>query len=246
MFKEIKPDLVIHTAALVDVDYCEDHADEAWLTNVEGAENVACASKEVVAKMVYISTDSVFDGRKGMYVEEDTPQPVNVYAMTKLEGERRVRCWLPNSMIVRTAFYGWATSSSGKVSLAQWIVTELKKGEAINLFTDVSFSPILASNLAEVLVEMYDGNVSGVYHVGGSERCSKYIFGREIAQAFGLDVNLIKPSSIVTAGLRAPRPKDISLDSTKVSRVINTRLLNVKEGIALLRDSAYSSREERK
>lgn len=243
MFEEIKPDLVIHTAALIDVDYCQDHAEEARMTNVEGTESVALASKEVGAKLVYISTDSVFNGKKGMYAEEDVPHPVNIYARSKLEGERRVQYWLPDSLIIRTAFYGWSPSNSNRVSLANWVVSGLREGRTLKMFTDVFFSPILTSNLGEVLREIYHKNLSGVYHVAGSERCSKYGFGLEITQAFGLDKSLIQPSSIAEASLRAPRPRDISLNVTKISEVINTRLLNVKEGIARFKDSEYFLRE---
>jgi dTDP-4-dehydrorhamnose reductase len=230
-FEKIKPVLVIHAAALVNVDYCEDHAEEAWITNAEGTENVALASKRVEAKVIYISTDSIFDGKKGMYAEEDVPHPLNVYATTKLKGEERVQNWLPDSIIVRTGFYGWSPSNSNKMSLAEWVVCGLRQGEILNMFPDAFFSPVFVDNLVEVMVEMYRKGLSGIYHVGGRERCSKYAFGQKLAEAFGLSKKCIQPRSITEAGFRAPRPKDLSLDIAKVSRVINTRLLNVEEGI---------------
>jgi len=241
-FAKIKPDLVIHTAALIDVDYLEDHPEEAQATNVEGTENVALAAKEVGTKLLYISTDSVFDGEKGMYSEEDVPHPLNIYGKTKLEGERRVQNWLTDSIIVRTAFYGW--SLHGRPSLASWVVSRLREGETLRMFTDVFFSPILVNNLVEVMIEIYHKNLSGIYHVAGSERCSKYNFGLAIAQAFGLDKGFIQPSSIAEAGLRAPRPKDISLDITKVVTATNARLLNVEQGITLFRDLEPSLQRE--
>jgi dTDP-4-dehydrorhamnose reductase len=246
LFKEIKPDLVIHTAALIDVDYCEDHAEEAWLTNVEGTENVVLATREVGAKMLYISTDSVFNGKKGMYSEEDVPDPVNIYAKTKLEGEQRVQRWLPDSIIIRTAFYGWSSSNSSRVSLAEWVVNGLREGRTLPMFTDVFFSPIFVDNLVKIIIEMYGKGLSGIYHVAGSERCSKYDFGQEIAQAFGLNKNYIQPTSITEAGLRAPRPRDLSLNTTKVSGLVETRLLGVKEGIAWFKDSEYLAKERQK
>lgn len=239
MFEEIKPNRVIHTVALVNIDYCEEHAQEAWMTNVEGTENVALAAKEIGAKIIYISTDSVFNGRKGMYAEEDVPHPINIYARTKLEGERRVQHWLPDSIIVRTAFYGWSPGNSGKVSLADWVVGGLREGRTLKMFTDVFFSPIFVDNMVKVIIEIHRKNLSGVYHTAGSERCSKYNFGLEIAQAFGLDKNLIQPSFIAESGLRAPRPKDISLNVAKISGVVDTRLLNVREGIAWFKDVKY-------
>jgi len=234
VFKKVKPNLVIHTAGLVNVDYCEEHEDEVWMLNVDGTENVALATKEVGAKMVYISTDSVFDGKKGMYNEEDIPNPLTVYARTKLAGEERVQHLLPDSVIVRTAFYGW--SLHGRGSLAEWVVDSLREGKRLKMWSDAFFTPILVNNLAEVLLAMYQQDLSGIYHVGGRERCSKYAFGQELARAFGLDENRIEPSSMDEAGLRAPRPRDPSLDSTKVSRVIDTKLLDIKSGIAWFRE----------
>lgn len=231
-FDRIKPVLVIHAAALVNVDYCEDHAEEAWITNAEGTENVALASKRVEAKVVYISTDSIFDGKKGMYAEEDIPHPLNVYATTKLKGEERVQDWLPDSIVVRTAFYGWSPSSGNKMSLAEWVVSGLRQGKSLNMFPDVFFSPVFVDNLVELMVEMYRKGLSGIYHVGGRERCSKYTFGLKLAEAFGLNNKSIQPRSITEVGLRAPRPKDLSLDIGRVSRVTNTGLLNVEEGIS--------------
>ncbi len=228
-FRKTLPNLVVHTAALANVDYCEAHPEEAWTVNVEGTENVALASKEVGAILIYISTDSVFDGEKGMYVEEDTVNPLNTYAKTKLKGEEIVQHWLPDSIIVRTAFYGW--SLHHKLSLAEWVVDGLREERTLNMFTDTFFSPIFVSNLAEVLIEMYNNNLSGIYHVAGSERCCKYIFGKEIAQVFGFNSKYIKPSSLAEAGLKAHRPGDISLNICKISGAINTKLLNVKEGI---------------
>jgi len=239
MFERIRPDLVIHTAALANVDYCEDHAEEAWLTNVGGTENVSLASKEVGAKVIYISTDSVFDGERGMYAEEDIPAPLNTYAKTKLEGEKMVQRWLPGSIVVRTAFYGWSRNSSSKPSLAEWIVSELRERRILRMFTDVFFSPIFVDNLVEVMMEMHYKGLRGIYHVGGRERCSKHAFGQEIAQLFLLDRSLIRPSSVMEASLRAPRPKDLSLNIAKVSAVVNIRMLDVKGGITRFRDSEH-------
>lgn len=231
VFKEIKPDVVIHTAALTLVDYCEEHAGEAWMINVVGTENVALAMKEIGGKLIYISTDAVFNGEKGMYSEEDNPNPLNVYAKTKLEGEKIVQHWLLGSLIIRTAFYGWSLRNK----LAGWVVANLRRGVSLSLFTDIFFSPIFVGNLVEVMIEMYHQNLGGVYHVVGSERCSKYDFGLAIAQVFGLDKGYIQPSSVYEVGLVAPRAKDLSLDVTKISRLINTRLLNVEQGIIRFR-----------
>ena len=126
-----------------------------------------------------------------------------VYAKTKLEGEKKVLHWLPDSLIIRTAFYGWNLHNMS--SLGEWVIDNLRNNQKINMFTDAYFTPILANNLAEVILEMYRNGLGGIYHVDGSERCSKYHFGLAIAQAFELNKNNIDPISIDVTG-KDPHP----------------------------------------
>lgn len=229
IIKDIRPALIIHAAGLANVDYCETVPDEARVINTDGTENIAIASKEAGAKLIYISTDSVFDGERGMYMEEDTPHPLSVYSITKLEGESKVQQWAPDSIIVRTAFYGW--NLHDKSSLAEWVINGLRDGKTLRMWTDTFFSPILVNDLIDMMIAMYRKNLSGVYHVGGSQRCSKYEFGQEVARTFGLDPSHIETSSRTDAQLIAPRPKDLSLNITKVSRSLDIGPPNVKEGL---------------
>ncbi len=240
--KKIRPNLVIHTAGLVNVDYCEQHPNESWEANVTGTGNVAEACREIGARMIYVSTNAVFDGMQGMYSEEDPPHALSVYAKTKLEGEKRVQHWLPENIIVRTAFYGW--SLHNRNTLAEWVLNSLRNGKKIKMFTDTYFSPVLVNNLAEALLELYSRGLIGTYHVDGSERCNKYEFGLAIARGFGLDETNIEPSSMSESDLIAPRPKDISLNISKVSKAISTKLLGVKEGIAWFKSLEDMRRRE--
>lgn len=234
VFKEIKPNLVIHTAALVNVDYCEGHPEEAWSNNVDGTEHVALASREVGAKLIHISTDSVFDGEKGMYAEEDTANPLNVYAKTKLEGEARVQRWLSDGLIIRTAFF--SRSSPGGRSLAEWVINGLENGRILKMFTDAFFSPLPVNALAEAILAMYRKKLSGIYHVGCDGRYSKYAFGLEIARQLGFNSNNIQPSTLAEAKLKAPRPKDVSLNISKVFNAANIHFPDLREGVSQLRE----------
>lgn len=245
IFREIRPGLAIHAAALARVDYCEEQPQEAQKINVEGTENVAMAARETGTKLIYISTDSVFDGECGMYGEEAAPHPINNYARTKLAGEKTVQHLTENSIIVRTAFYGW--SLRGQTSIAEWVVGNLRAGNSLGMFTDVFFSPIFVGNLAEALIEMGQRNLSGAYHVTGSERCSKYDFGQALAEAFGFDRHLVHPTSITEASLTALRPRDISLAVNKVSAEIYTPLLGLKEGVEQFKEQELeiNARRER-
>lgn len=232
----IKPNLIIHTAGLANVDACENNKHDALNINVRGTENIAMSSNNVGAKLVYISTDSVFDGTKGDYIETDATKPLNIYAISKLAGEHRIMHLAPDSIIVRTAFYGLSRYDSG---LAKWILDSILRGKCINMFTDTIFTPIYVDNLTEVIMSMYHNNLNGIYHVGGSEACSKSYFGRVIADAFGFNKNLVRPISIDEAQLVATRPKNTSLNTDKVQVVQDVKLMDVRAGIFHLRKRWY-------
>jgi len=227
--KKISPQCIIHTAALTNVDYCEAHRDETWKINVKGTRNVTAAADKTNSKIIYISTDSVFDGKKGMYTEEDPPNPVNYYALTKLEGEKIVLKSATPRVIVRTNIYGW--NAQKKVSIAEWMLNTLLEKRKLTLFSDVFFNPILVNNLSDVIMEILEKDLRGLFHVAGSERCSKLQFGLVLAEVFDLDKNLIKPVLLSDKNLVAERPKDPSLSVERIKREVKTKLLNVREGL---------------
>jgi len=226
--REIKPDCIIHCAALTNVDYCETHQEEAEALNVDATRNLAAVSSEIGCKLIYISTDSVFDGEKGMYTEQDMPNPLNVYARTKLDGES-VAMECDNHTVARTNIYGW--NAQEKLSIAEWFLKNLREGREISGFTDIYFTPILVNNLADALLELYDKDKSGLYHIAGSERINKYDFGLRLAGVFGLDQSLIQSATSDEIKLTAKRPKDMSLDVGKAEKELNTPLLGVEDGL---------------
>jgi len=225
----LKPDAVVHTAALVNVDYCEAHRDEAYRVNAIASENVAEACESIGSKTVFISTDSVFDGEKGNYSEEDRPNPVNAYAQSKLQGEKLVLERNPDAMVVRTCIYGW--NSQEKKSLSEWIYHGLKEGEKLNLFNDVFFSPILVNDLGDALAELIEKDFSGTINIAGTERLSKLEFGKMIAGVFGFGKENIREASVEDSGLAAKRPKDASLNVEKALGIIDSGLPGAREGI---------------
>jgi len=239
----LAPDIIVHTAALTNVDYCEDHHEEARLANATAAENVAEAARKAGSKLVHISTDSVFDGKRGMYAESDTTNPINYYAKTKLMAEKAVSRAMPDALIVRTSIYGW--NAQDKASLAEWMIGTLEKGDELRGFSDVFFTPILVNNLSEAVFNACEKNIAGIYHITGSERCSKLDFARVVAGVFGLQKNKIKASTLQEAGLRAPRPKDTSLKIAKAQMELDAKLLNVEDGLIMmkkLRDSGFAAK----
>jgi len=230
LLNKLEPDVVIHTASETNVDKCEIEKEHAWKINAEGTRNLAEACQNVNAKLVYASTDYVFDGEKGMYTEEDEPNPVNYYGVTKLEGEKQVIEQCKNYAILRTSvLFGW---HPWKQNFATWIINKLKQQQEIMVVEDHYNTPTLADNLAEMAVEIAKNDLQGIYHASGSERISRYEFGKRIARTFNLDPDLIRPvkMSQLTAWI-AKRPRDSSLNTDKIQKQLKTKPLNITEGL---------------
>ena len=136
----VRPDVVVHTAALTDVDACEGDPALAHAVNAHAPGVLARAAAEAGARLVHVSTDAVFDGQRGGYTEADPTSPVNVYARTKLDGERAVLAASPDHLVVRTTLFGW--NAQPKKSLAEWVLGRLDAGERVPGFTDAVFAPL--------------------------------------------------------------------------------------------------------
>ncbi len=228
------PDLLINCVALTNVDYCEDHYDESKIINAEGARNLAEICKKNNIYFIHISTDGIFDGKKGNYSEEDMPNPINVYGKTKLLAEKFVKETGGKYAIIRTNIYGW--NHEEKFSLAEMILDKLRKKEKLKGFRDTFFSPILTTNLGRAILELYEKNYQGIINIAGSETDSKLDFAKKIAQIFGENESLIESISIDDFKLRAKRPKNLSLNVNKARKILKTRLLNVEEGLKEFKD----------
>ena len=225
----LNPDAVIHAAALTNVDYCEDHPEEAWNVNAKGTDNIAKACEKTGSKLIYVSTDFVFDGERGMYSEEDKTNPLGYYASTKLEGEEFIRHYDDlNYAIARVSvLYGWHT----RMNFVTWVIDELKNGNEINIVTDQYNSPTLADNAAEAMIKIFERDKTGIYHTVGDERINRFDFARNIAEVFDLDSSLINPTKSTNFVQKAKRPKDSSLNVEKVQRDLGIKMLNTTEGL---------------
>jgi dTDP-4-dehydrorhamnose reductase len=237
LFNKLKPHMVIHTASETNVDKCETQKEQAWRINVEGTRNIAFACSKVGAKLVYISTDYVFDGEKGNYTEQDKPNPINYYGVTKFEGESQVVQHCKNYVILRTSvLYGW---HPWKQNFVTWVINSLKQNKELTVVEDHYNTPTLADNLAEMALEAVQKDLRGLYHASGSQRISRYEFAKQTAKIFNLDQNLVKPikMSQLTAWI-AKRPKDSSLNTDKIQKQLKTKLLNVTEGLNRMKKEA--------
>lgn len=215
---QFAPDVAVHAAGLTSVDGCETHEDLAMTLHAEVTSVMARAALQCSAKMIYISTDHLWDGSQPLVSEEQEPQPINAYARTKLEGERRVLGFDPNSLVVRTNFYG--PGRPWRQSFSDWIINSLSSGQEIMAFTDAYFTPICLQYLCSFLERMVENQACGIYNIAGSERVSKYDFAVRLADALGLDKRLIKAGRLEDAHLTAQRPLDMSLSVEKVEHFL--------------------------
>jgi len=223
------PDMLIHCAAVANIDRAENSPALAHKLNGEVPGFLAKAARQWGVPFVHISTDAVFDGRKKGYIETDAVHPLSVYAQTKLLGEERIQAANPDALIVRTVFYGW--SGSGKRSLAEFFFNHLKAGHRVKGFTDTRFCPLYVEDLAETLLEMIDTGLGGMYHVVSPENLSKYMFGVRIAHKFGFDEDLIEPAEMDEMNPEAPRSKNLVLNPRKTQQALGHPLPSIDEGI---------------
>jgi dTDP-4-dehydrorhamnose reductase len=228
-----QPNWLLHCAAATNVDWCEAHPEEARILNVDVSRQLAILAHRFDVNLLYVSTDSVFDGTREAYSETDSCAPLNVYAATKLAGETAVRRALPEALVVRTNMFGW--KQTGRPSLAEWILQELRAERPVPAFSDVVFTPLLVNDLSEVLLEMMERRLSGVYHVGGASACSKYEFARLVAQIFELREDLVRPTAVHESALRALRPQNTTLDSGKIVAALGRPLPPVSDAMQRLR-----------
>jgi dTDP-4-dehydrorhamnose reductase len=230
LFSTIQPDLVINTVSLVNVDQCEENPDLANAITVDTAENVAQASERYGCRLIYISTDHLFDGKKSMYIEEDIPAPVNVYGKTKLLAEVRTLEHVTDPVIVRTNFFGW--SPPGHLpTFGEWMYNNLKEQKPMNLFNDYYFTPIEVTYLADAIQTVAESDFSGIINIAGSERCSKYEFGIELAKICGFDPSPIHRTKIAPDSFKAPRQQDLSLSVEKFRRIFKMDLPKLHQSI---------------
>ncbi|MGH7147000.1 MAG: SDR family oxidoreductase [Nitrospiraceae bacterium] len=236
LIKRARPSLVLHCAALTDVDQCERDPKLAERLNVDVTANVASAAYAVGATLVHISTDQLWNGSK-QFVNESAPLcPLNVYGRSKAKAEAMALEAHPGSLIVRTNFFG--PGRPWRKSFSDWILGELDAGRNPPMFADVFFTPIAIGTFAQAVLDLVTLKVSGIVHVAGTQRLSKYAFGCAIAQAFGYPESRITKSGLADANLPASRPLDMSLDVSHAEKLLGRRLSNIEVSIAELRQTS--------
>ena len=211
-------DLIINCAAYVKVDECEDNPQEALSVNAIGARNVALVCKQINAKLVYISTDFVFDGEgKDCYQEEDAPNPINVYGASKYLGEIFVKNCLQQYYIIRTSsLYGVKGAKGKEENFIDTIAKSCKQGKCLEVVDDIYMSPTYTKDLAGMVGEIIENDLPfGIYHISNKGSCSWFEFAKNILKVSGIN-RQIKPIKSKDFAGRARRPKSTVLANTKI------------------------------
>ncbi|MFX1562174.1 MAG: dTDP-4-dehydrorhamnose reductase [Promethearchaeota archaeon] len=235
-FEKTKPEAVVHAAALTNVDKCELERELAWKINADGTKNIAELCKEHRAFLVYISTDYVFGGEKGMYKETDRPAPINYYGLTKLKGEESVKNLANEHCIARSSVIYGSIPATGKINFALWLLYKLKRKEKVEIVTDQWNSPTLNINLANMVLEALEQRLTEIFHLAGATRLSRYEFARLLAETFNLDTNLIEPVSSKEISWTAKRPKDSSLNVDKALQTLRNKPLKIHKALEKMKE----------
>ncbi|MBI4677988.1 MAG: SDR family oxidoreductase [Elusimicrobia bacterium] len=232
--REFGPGVVALPAANPFVDYCEAHPEETRRVNVEAPAAAALECAAAGARLVFFSSDYVFDGAKERYAEEDPVCPINEYGRQKAEAERAVLAAGGRHLVVRSSgVYGWQWLPKNFVLQ---VLKALGQGKRLRVPHDIRYNPTYVENLAEVTVDLCAARAEGVFHVVGADRLARDRFAREVADVFGLDGSLIEPAVPPGACGRgtlpqAPRPKESSLATDKVRALVRTPLWGARLGL---------------
>ena len=229
----VRPDVVLHAAALASHEGCESDPALAQLVNVESTSHLARVCADVGAKLVYLSTDAVFDGSRGNYTELDATNPFSVYGETKLLGEQAALAIHDDVLITRTNFFGW--SPTGTRSILEFFVNALRSGQQVSGYTDFVVSSIYVQDLLTAIYDLVASDRRGVVHLGASNALSKYHFGVQVASQFALDAELIYPVTAAAGSHATSRARDLSLDNSLVELWLGRSVPTQEVGVA----SAY-------
>jgi len=226
-------DCIIHCSAEINVNFCETDKEWAIKSNVIATENIFALLE--AKKYIYISTDSVFDGKKGNYNEISTVNPLNYYAETKLLGESKVKTLVTNYYILRTNIYGF--NKPMKNSLFEWGYTELNNFKELNGFSNMLFNPMYVGQLAILIEKIIIEDIKyGIYNIAANEKISKYDFLLKIAQEFNFSLDAIKPLEFNQNNFIAERALNTTLDNSKIKSLFTDFDFSINAGFAMLKN----------
>lgn len=234
VFDEAKPEVVIHTAAMTQVDQCETERELCWKANVTGVENVIRACKKQNTHLIHVSTDFIFDGSYGPLDESAVPNPVNFYGESKLAGEKAIQESTIPWAIVRTVLVYGITPDLSRSNIVLWVKKSLEEKKIIQVVNDQWRTPTLAEDLAMGCFLAASKKATGIYHISGEEMMTPYAIANATADYFKLDKSLIKAADSSTFKQPAMRPPKTGFIITKAKEELGYRPHSFSEGLQVL------------
>lgn len=228
------PEVIIHCAAMTQVDECEKHKDVCWQTNVDGTESIIKIARSIGAFLIFVSTDFVFDGESGPYSEQDTPNPISQYGKSKLAAEDLIQNSGIKHAIVRTVLVYGTSNSPSRSNLVLWVKESLEEGKSINVVNDQWRTPTLAEDLANACILIAKGRHEGVFHISGEGMMTPYEIAIKVADAYGLDASLIQQVDASTFTQPGKRPPKTGFVIDKAKDQLGYNPTSFEEGLKLV------------
>jgi len=235
VLEKYRPDALIHTAAMTNVDMCHEQNETCWQLNVAATQYLALLCEKMDIHFVYISTDFVFDGLNGPYKEDDQPNPVSFYGKSKLEAERITQQMKGDWTIIRTILVYGILKDMSRSNIVLWAKGTLEKGKSIKVVNDQWRMPTLAEDLAKACLLAVEHRVKGIYHISGKDNMSIADLVRKVADFWNLDKSLITEVSLDSLGQEAKRPKKTGFVLDKAMTNLNYQPHSFEEGLEIVR-----------
>lgn len=229
-----RPDAIINTAAMTNVDVCETQKEECWLLNVTAVANLITVCKEYNIQLIHLSTDFIFDGADGPYTEEATPNPLSYYGKSKLEAEELLKQSDIHYTILRTIIVYGIVNDMSRSNIVLWAKGALEKGNPINVVNDQWRMPTLAEDLADICLLAVEKEARGVYNASGKDMMSILELVERVADYYGLDKSLIKPISSESLNQAAKRPVRTGFILDKSIKELGYKPHSFEEGIKIM------------
>jgi dTDP-4-dehydrorhamnose reductase len=229
--------IVVHAASIGNVDYCETHKEEASKVNVDSIKYILEACKTLGSKLIFTSSNAVYDGKNPPYPEESLRNPLDYYGKTKLEGEDLIiESGIPYVILRLMTMYGWP-QDGGRSNPVDWMVNELTNKRKINVVNDIYNNHLYAGQAAETIWQTIKKEKQDeIYNVAGKSCISRFELALKVADIFNLDKNLIVPVDSSFFKNIAPRPKDTCFDTKKMEDDLSVKALAIEEGLERMKD----------
>jgi len=232
LFREIKPDVVVHTAGVGSPDYAELHRKETWEINVGGTMNVLSLCREYQSKLVFISSNGIYDGEKAPYGEEDEPKPINYYGELKFEVEKNLKnCSIPCAIVRPILMYGW-NHPFERPNIATYALSLMRQGSPVFVYDDVFVTPLYSRECGKAIWGIIEKGQYSVFNIAGAERTSIYQMIKKLAALYEFDDELVKPVKQGFFHELTKRPRDTSFKTGKMQALLGLRPLTLEEGFS--------------